>query len=75
MQVQRRKYIKKSLASTDFIHPSQKELVYDTRTDIDYEHDQATPPGLRPVAADNRSTFGLERAAHDLAAVPGDGHR
>jgi hypothetical protein len=42
MQTQGATYIKKPLASTDFIHPFQKELVYDTRKDIDYGHDQTT---------------------------------
>jgi len=54
---------------------SQKELVYDTRKDIDHEHDQTTPPGLRPAAEDNRSAFDLERAAHERAALSGDGHQ
>jgi transposase InsO family protein len=54
---------------------SQKELVYDTRKDIDHEHDQTTSPGLRPAAEDNRSAFDLERAANDRAALSGDGHQ
>ena len=54
---------------------SQKELVYDTRKDIDHEHDQTTSPGLRPAAEDNRSAFDLERAENDRAALSGDGHQ
>jgi len=54
---------------------SQKELVYDTRKDIDHEHDQTTSPGLRPAAEDNRSALHLERAANDRAALSGDGYQ
>jgi hypothetical protein len=43
MQTRGSTYIKKSHRSTDFIRPSQKELVCDRRKDIDYEHDQTTP--------------------------------
>jgi hypothetical protein len=54
---------------------SQKELVYDTRKDIDHEHDQNPTQELRASAENNRGTFDLERAAHDRAAVRGDGPR
>jgi len=53
----------------------QKELVYDTRKDIDHEHDQTTAPGLRPAAEDNRGALDLERTENDRAALSGDGHQ
>lgn len=54
---------------------SQKELVYDARKDIDHEHDQATPQGVRPAAEDHRGARTLERTQNDGAALPGDGHQ
>jgi transposase InsO family protein len=54
---------------------SQKELVYDTRKDIDHEHDQNPTPGLRPAAEDHRGAIDLERAANERATLSGDGHQ
>jgi hypothetical protein len=48
---------------------SQKELVYDVRKDIDHEHSQSTPPGLRPAAEDNRDALDLKRDERGLAAL------
>jgi len=54
---------------------SQKELVYDTRKDIDHEHDQNPTQELRASAEDNRGALDLERAADERAALSGDGHQ
>ena len=54
---------------------SQKELVYDARKEIDHEHEQTNPSGLRPAAEDNRGALDLERAADERAALSGDGHQ
>ena len=54
---------------------SQKELVYDARKDIDHEHEQTNPSGLRPAAEDNRGALDLERAENQRAALSGDGHQ
>jgi len=54
---------------------SQKELVYDTRKDIDHEHDQNPTQELRASAENNRGAFDLERAANERTTVPGDGHQ
>jgi hypothetical protein len=54
---------------------SQKELVYDAGKEIDHEHEQTNPSGLRPAAEDNRGALDLERAADERAALSGDGHQ
>jgi transposase InsO family protein len=54
---------------------SQKELVYDTRKDIDHEHEQTPTQELRASAENNRGTFDLERTENQRPALSGDGHQ
>jgi transposase InsO family protein len=51
--------------------PSEKELVYDARKDIDDEESQENPQSLCPAAENNRRVVGVDRAAHDRRDVPG----
>ena len=50
-----------------------KELVYDARKDIDHEDNHQTQ--LRSAGQDHGRADGMDRAAHDCADVPGDGHQ
>jgi hypothetical protein len=50
-----------------------KELVYDTRKDIDHEDSQTQT--FRPTAEDHRCPVGMDRAAHHLPDLPGDVHQ
>jgi transposase InsO family protein len=50
-----------------------KELVYDTRKDIDHEDSQTQT--LRPTAEDHRRPVGMDRTAHHLPDLQGDVHQ
>jgi transposase InsO family protein len=50
-----------------------KELVYDTRKDIDHEDSQTQT--LRPATEDHRRPVSVDREAHHLPDLPGDVHQ
>jgi transposase InsO family protein len=52
-----------------------KEFVYDARKDVGYQDTSANPQGIRTAAENHGSAVDLDRAAHDSAALPGDGHQ
>ena len=53
----------------------QKELVYDARKDIDDEDKPTNWQGIRTTTENHERTVDLDRAADDIAGLPGTGHQ
>jgi transposase InsO family protein len=56
-------------------HPSQKELVYDTRKDIKDENRQTPTKNIRPATENYRRAVDLDGAPDVSADLPGAGHQ